>query len=311
VVKDKNDEDLLTIVFDPDRLHGIANGGHTREIIVTSRDDLLASLTNGGPINQYVKIEVLTGIPDTIVSEIAGGLNTTIQVQKWSLAELERQFDWIKEALRGAPYEDLIAYRENQPGTEYDVRDILVILDLFNVTDFDNASNEHPTRAYSSKASVLELYLAHPAKYEALSTILPDMLTLHDTISYEARELHNAAGGRAARLAFVEQRRRGTFRFPFIDKEGSYRLMKGALFPMLGAFRWNVTEDPQTGKAAWRSGFPAVLDLWRSVGAELMAASQTASEELGRNPQAMGKSRNLWATLHKTVAMNDLMANRT
>jgi len=310
VVKDPKDQDALTIVFDPDRLQGIANGGHTREIIVTSKDELLGLLAGDSPPTQFVKVEVLTGIPDQIVAEIAGGLNTTIQVQKWSLAELENKFEWMKKALKGSSYEELIAYRENQPGSELDVRDVLVILDLFNVEDFPNSGKDHPIRAYSSKNAVLEGYLANPSKYEALAPILQDVLTLHDTISFEARELHNAAGGRGGRLAFMEQRQRGTFKFAFIDKESKFRLMKGALFPMLGAFRWKVEIDPSSKKAAWRDGFDSVLDLWRSVGSDLMAASQAASEELGRNPNAMGKSRNLWSNLHSTVGMKDMMESR-
>ena len=310
VLKDKSDDDSLTIVFDPARLHGIANGGHSREIIVTSREELLALVDGDTPPTQFVKLEILTGIPDGIVAEIAGGLNTTIQVQKWSLAELGNRFDWMKAALQGAPYENLIAYRENQPGAEFDVRDILVILDLFNVTDFDNNGNEHPVRAYSSKNAVLEGYLKDTAKYEALAPILQDVLALYDTISHEASGLHTAAGGRGGKLAFVEKRKRGNFKFHFIGEEGVYRLMKGALFPMLGAFRWKIAIDPATGLASWQGGFQSVLDLWRRVGGDLMQASQAASDELGRNPNAMGKSRNLWSTLHSTVAMKDLMASR-
>lgn len=310
VLKDKNDDDLLTIVFDPVRMHGIANGGHTREILVTSRDELLALLAGEEPASQFVKVEVLTGIPDPIVPEVAGGLNTTIQVQKWSLAELENKFEWMKQALKGTPYEGLIAYKENQKGAEFDVRDVLVILDLFNVADFDNQGKDHPVRAYSSKNAVLEAYLKDPKPYEALAPILPDILALYDTIALEARKLHNAAGGKGGKLAFMEDRKRGNFKFHFIGQEAKYRLMKGALFPMLGAFRWKVELDPATGKAQWVGGFQSVLDLWHQVGGDLMQASQAASDELGRNPNAMGKSRNLWSTLHSTVAMKDLMASR-
>ncbi len=42
-----------------------------------------------------------------------------------------------------------------------------------------------PVRAYSSKAQVLDHYVAHLDQYEMLRDVLPDILTLHDTISTE------------------------------------------------------------------------------------------------------------------------------
>lgn len=39
-----------------------------------------------------------------------------------------------------------------------------------------------------------------------------------------------------------------------------------------------------------------------------MKKTYEASKELGRNPNALGKSRNLWASLYAHVAMKDLMS---
>jgi hypothetical protein len=41
-----------------------------------------------------------------------------------------------------------------------------------------------------------------------------------------------------------------------------------------------------------------------------MRATQETSEELARNPNAIGKSRNHWATLHSTVAKYQLISTR-
>ena len=65
------------------------------------------------------------------------------------------------------------------------------------------------------------------------------------------------------RLAFVESRgKRGQFEFVFIGEESKYRVIGGALFPMLAAFRWLVQKNPTTGAVEWRGGFKAVRDLW-------------------------------------------------
>lgn len=296
--------------------HGIVDGGHTYEIIRTNRtmiEELNVGDGEGPEIEQFVKFEIVTGLPEDLVPEIARGLNTAVQVQEMSLADLRDEFEWLKDTIDGEPYADKIAFRENEQRL-YDARDVVVLLDLFNINDFPNTGGDYPVRAFSSKAAVLSAYLDDRRrnsgqKYEKLQPILRDILALHDIISLEARELHNKAGGKGGKLAFVEGRERGKFAFPFIGKEGAYRLRRGALFPILGAFRWMIVEGPD-GKAQWIGGFDSVLKLWRELGGELMKATQATSDELGRNPNAVGKSRNHWANLHSTVAKHQLIGAR-
>jgi hypothetical protein len=66
----------------------------------------------------------------------------------------------------------------------------------------------------------------------------------------------------------------------------------------------------RNGLYRWRNGFDDVLEAWRGVATELVRATLQQSNELGRNPNAIGKSRNHWANLHTRVAKFDLMARR-
>lgn len=308
----KIDDEKIELLFEQGQ--GIVDGGHTYELLMQNLSEIedRNSIANGdsSKISQFIKLEVLTGVAPDLSSEIAGGLNTAVQVQEMSLMELQNEFDWIKDELRDQRYANQIAYREGEIAP-YDARDIIVLLDLFNVVDFPNDGTEHPVRAYTSKAQVLASYKAKQKQYEKLRPILKDILILHDTISFEGREKHNAAGGKAGKLAFIEDRRRGQFEFIFNDKKSKYRLMSGALFPMLAAFRWMVEINPTTGLAEWRGGFSAVKALWNKTGAELMRATQGTSDELGRKPYAIGRSRNHWASVHKTVANADLVRRAT
>jgi hypothetical protein len=316
VQRGTNDEHVYEVTFGSG--HGIVDGGHTYEILRANREsieELNDSDGDGPEIDQFVKFEIVTGLTEDLVPEIARGLNTAVQVQEMSLADLSNEFGWIKETIKSEPYADKIAFRENEH-SEYDARDVVMILDLFNIDDFPNDGGEYPARAFSSKAAVLKGYLDdrrqnQGAKYERLQPILKDILVLHDTISSEARELHNKANsGKGGKLAFMEgPRDRRKFQFPFIGQEGSYRLLRGALFPMLGAFRWMV-EESDDGKIHWKGDFDDVLALWREIGGELMKATQATSVELARNPNAVGKSRNHWANLHSTVAKYQLIATR-
>lgn len=213
---------------------------------------------------------------------------------------------WIKELLKSEPYFDKIAFRENEEKI-YDVRDIIVILDAFNIEDFPNTnSGNHPTRVYNNKNEVLRQYLTTPEKYWRLQPILRDVLQLYDHISYTARDLHNRAGGKAAKLSFVDVAKRKKFQFPFIGKEGDYKLNRAALLPMVGAFRWMVHDNGSS--IEWNGHFDRVLETWETSASELMRATQQAAEDYNYKLTALGKSRNHWANLHSTVVKNEVLS---
>lgn len=283
-------------------VHGIVDGGHTYELIVMNRDieDL--------PDDQYVNVEIRVGIPDVWIADIAGGLNTSVQVQAMSLDHLSGLFEWLKGDLKSERYYGGIAWSENDKG-EFDARDIISLMLLFNIAIFPNDKDEHPIAGYEKKSQALKLF-EDSESFKLMRPILKDLLAFHDIVRREARHLWNRAGGKGGALVFVEHRERGVFAFPFTGQEDKFRLRTGALYPMLAAFRWYVEHDPMTLKMRWRGGFSAVLDAWRSVGAELMRATIHTSNELGRNPQSIGKSRNHWANLHARVVKFDLMSQQ-
>ncbi|HSE37101.1 MAG TPA: hypothetical protein VLG74_07350 [Blastocatellia bacterium] len=64
--------------------------------------------------------------------------------------------------------------------------------------------------------------------------------------------------------------------------------MSGALYPILAAFRWMVEEDKKSKNLVWRGGFKAVRALWDQSALELLKMTKQASDELGRNPNAIG-----------------------
>lgn len=301
----KVDDEHYDVLINEVSVQGIADGAHTYEILLANKSEILSHNNCKEPaerICQFVKIEVLTGIDRNLVPEIAGGLNTAVQVQQMALADLSNEFRWIKDELREQPYFSEIAFTQNEDG-EYDIRDILVMLEMFNIAKYPNDGTEYPIRAYASKESVLSDFRKKSGVDERLRPILTDILRLHDIISYQARDLYNAGGGKkGGLLSFVENAKRTPFRFPFINKESRSRLVKGALYPILGAFRWMVIVDPSNNKFCWRDNdFNQVIKLWERTAKELMQATRETSEELGRKPTSIGKSANHWRTLHGLV----------
>ena len=283
-------------------VHGIVDGGHTYKLIRDNVDAL--------PDNQYVLVEVRVGIPDKWVPEIAGGLNTSVQVQDMSLDNLAGDFDWLKRIISHENYHDRIAWSENDPG-EFDARDLIALLMAFNIDLYPNDHDDHPVSAYEKKSMALKAFDENPRSFKALKPIVKDILVLHDTIAKEARDIwNNETSGNGGALAFMEKRKSGTWEFIFSGETSEYRLYDGALYPMLAAFRWHLKKNTRTGLVSWRGGFASVVAAWRSVATELVRATLNQSNELGRNPNAIGKSRNHWANLHARVAKFDLIARQ-
>jgi hypothetical protein len=318
VVPIDKDEGRYQIVFG-NEAQGIVDGGHTYRIIIdnqlaiAAKNKLIDENENLTPedrerlrITQYVKLEILTGLNTSITTEIARGLNTAVQVQEQTLANHAGKFEWIKEDLRNEPCLEKIAFRENEEGL-LDAADVIRILELFNITDYPNdGSSRHPIRAYTGKENVLASYLKNSDALLKLRPLLKEILILHDTLSFEARDIWNksAPKRKGGSLAFIDVAEKGpAFEFPFIKKSGKHRLFRGALFPMLAAFRWMVVEDPETHLARWRGSFDDILALWRTLAVKLLEATWETSDELGRKPDAIGKSSNHWKNLYNELGM--------
>ena len=174
-------EDQYLIDLPDPEVHGVLNGGHTLDLIVKRISDGTIEM------GQFIKVEVRTGVPAEWLAEIAGGLNTTLQVDDMSLDDLKGAFEWIKEELRGETYFKDIAWSENDPGA-YDARDLVSLLTCFDIERYPNEqSGSHPIEAYEKKSKALDVFRDdfeqnHGNEFVKLRPILKDILRLHDMI---------------------------------------------------------------------------------------------------------------------------------
>lgn len=315
---DKVGEDEYTLRFGEgdsvlDGLDGILNGGHTAQIIWDNQEAIEERRDEGRTIDQYVRLYVRQGYPRTVLAEMAGTLNTTVQVQEFSLAEHQDMFEWIHKSIAGKPYEDQIAFKENVNAPFY-VTDVLSMLALFDTVEYPNDGGAHPTGAYREKSQILKRYRKERGQFERLEPILNDILVLHDIIASEGANKYNEyyrtdptrKKGRAGSLEWVETRARGEFKFPFLDTTGDRRLNRAAIYPALAAFRWMVEDNG--GKAKWKGGFTAVRKTWDKAGPEMMKMTQDTSIENARKTLAIGKSATHYNALHSAVAKYQLMS---
>jgi hypothetical protein len=281
---------------------GIVDGGHTYQIILDAQE------AGTCPEGQYVKFEVLTGVPLEMGPDITGGLNTAVQVDDTSLMNLRKEFDWVKETLKDTDYGDRISYKQNEEG-DYDIREILGIMTLFNVNKFPYADGKHPKEAYVSKAKCLDLYQEAPDSFKMLRPLLKDILYLYDYTHIRSRERYNEEmGGRAAGMKGVyATKKRGTYEYVFIGEERNYRLYDGALYPMLGAMRFLVEQKPGENVYSWKlKSFNKIKSFFDEIAPDLVATTYKTSLIYGRKPNPIGKDDNHWDNMYKTVALHYL-----
>ncbi len=301
-------DDRFEIDLPDPEYHGVLNGGHTLDLIARRIKD------GSIPRSQFVKVEVRTGVPNEWLAEIAGGLNTALQVEDMSLDDLKGAFAWIKEELANEPYFGAIAWSENDKG-EYDARDLVSLLTCFHIGAYPNDKSVHPVEAYEKKSKALDLFredfeINDGGEFKKLRPILKDILALHDMIQAEFAPVHVKNGGKARSLKIMDKKPeegKTTFSYIFTGKQSKERLQTGALYPILAAFRWMVEEDV-SGNYRWRGGFENVVRRWKDTAPDLVRKTFERSKELGGNSNAIGKSRTHWDTLHQTVGFRDLMA---
>ena len=296
-VEYSDDKKVVTIYYD-EECEGIVDGGHTYQIILKAQSEGTC------PEGQYVKLEIITGVPIEMGVEITRGLNTAVQVNEASLLNLEGEFEWVKEVLADTPYADRIAYKQNEEG-DYDIRDILALMTLFNINKIRYP--EHPKMAYVSKAECLKLYKKDPASFKMLSPILKDILYLHDYVHIHSGDRYNEVkGGKARKMVGVfATKKRGTYSFIFMGREAKYKLHAGALYPMLGSMRFLVEQKPGENHYSWKlDSFEEVKAFFDEVAPELVDATYKTSVIYGRKPNPIGKDDNHWDNLYKTVALH-------
>lgn len=288
----------MTISFEDCEVHGNVDGGHTYRTILQHRDQL-------DPGQQYVKIEILTGI-EGIFQSLAAARNTSVQVQDKSIAELEDRFDIIKRTLAGESYISRVFFKENDTG-DIDVADLLAILNLFNIARY-NGMASFPINSYSSKKKCIDLYIAdHKLQgettanpYVKMEKIMPDIFRLYDAVETGMNRFYRQKnpGGRYGSTKGVQVPKPGQdFQSKFLGNDLDVASPNGFIYPILGAFRALIEE--KDGYYYWKKNPFAVLE---KVGADLVESTVSMSRSLGNNPQSVGKEPNIWKTLYMTVA---------
>jgi AIPR protein len=312
-----NKRELLRIKMLDDVVHGDLDGGNTYKAIERAKKERGHESPPPPFMDAYVKLEILTGVEDDIV-ELAEARNTSAQVKTFSLANLAGKFEWIKEAMKDEPFASNVAYREGED-KDVNVVDIICLMTLFH-PKYGTAL--HPIRAYTSKKSCLDDFqqefsesgTPNPAGYLKLRPVLVQILKLYDHVHAGCREHYKALGGitrirkeepgndkKGAREGRLRELG-GSKELHFLGGKVPYSWPTGYLYPMLGALRSLL--DTSGKRAQWLVDDP--FEFFDRHGRMLVEATLERSAELGRNPNAVGKSKGHWQQLYGIVKLRML-----
>lgn len=276
--------------------YGILDGGHTYTAIMDNRNKIPDDLT------KYVRVEVITNVQNII--RLTDARNTYAQVSDIALFNLDDNFLYVQEAIAGQPYENKIAYKDND-NKPIHVSKLIGLMFAFDIDKYPD-DNTAPIQSYSGKAQVFKRYKEafDTPFYRSLTVQLPKLVDLYDIIERELPskyvEYKKKLGNTIPRFGSVTgiepADNSKTF---FLENDMSHKISSGYIFPIFGAFRSLIHFDEESGAVYWDFD---PNEIWEEVGASL---AQNVFES-SRNPQLAGKDKQLWLSSYRIVETQSL-----
>jgi hypothetical protein len=275
--------ELLVSLTDPNR-HGIVNGGHTFKAIRQVVDDP----DGPDPSDAWVRMHVIEGLTEgKLITEIAEGMNRSLQVTDQALANLAGAFEEIKSALKGKRGADQISYTSGESG-DVDIQDILSVMALLNLKAYPN-EDDHPNDVFGQPRAVLDAFKNDigdsDSAFRRMYPRLHDILILWDRIQEETAKAENLGllGRKRGKEVRKKDPKKGIFSGRLIDRPA----FAGLIYPIIAAFRANVSKE------AWAEGrFEWIVDPEVLLKEAIPAMSKVVKSEYSDNnskPAEVGK----------------------
>lgn len=291
---DKRQEVILTL--SDNKLHGIVDGAHTLSAILEIQAQI-----NGAFWPAHVFLKVVTGVDSDQIAEIAGGLNTSQQVDLTSLENLRDHFEELKETLSNEPYSDQIAYKMNED-KPVDVREILYYLAVFDCDIYDD--KRHPVALFGRKEGIVRRFAEQAANrvesdsFRMLISKAPEILRLRDLIEEKALNLDigRYKAGKNSRVRSDSHRENQLI---FLNKKVNGKIPLGWIMPMLAAFRANAKWNSPKGTFSWIVPIDNLVD--ECIESLVLGILEVHENENSR-PEYVGRNAIAWRMSYDTVS---------
>lgn len=294
VYDDKRHEAILRL--EDQKLHGVVDGAHTLDAILETQKQ---PPDNGWPA--YVFIKSVIGVEAEQIAEIAGGLNTSQQVDLKSLENLREHFKELQHAITDQTYADEIAYKMNEDKA-VDVREVLYYLAVFDCSEYDE--KKHPVALFGRKEGIVRRFAeqaADPAAGDSFRILIskaPDILRLRDLIEKHALELPigRYKVGKSTRVRSESYREN---HLVFLNEDVSGKIPLGWIMPMLAGFRANVQWNKPRGSFSWIVPLDELLN--KCIDRLVLGIQEVHQQENSR-PEYVGRNAISWRMSYNAVS---------
>ena len=284
---------------------GIADGGHTFEVIRQTVARANELLEQEGWKEPSVRVHFMAGDASELnLEQVVEALNTSSQVQQYTLDEYQNKFDELKDALVRSGFDtNLVGFRENEE-KEWDIREVVQRMACFLK---DRWKNTQPASMYRSKGKALDLYTndATRGEFKKLFDVVRDVITFPEFIQSEFSQGASVKGKRFGALRAVKALKKSYTR-PGTDYPTSHVMDLAASLPLAAAFRellelkgdrysWRVPPKEVFGKCA--------EDLYKA----LVTKSRTA-----KSVNSLGSDTEYWTQASNIVlrTKDEILASR-
>lgn len=262
-VQHDNKSNQLNITVSDNQIHGLMDGGHTYLQLEKFKE---IDTDERGVEQQFVKVEIITGLDRDEIVNLVDGRNTSNAVKEVSLENLRDKFKGLKKVLDEQPYGNNIAYSEYETFTNsqgktvpkpisiMDVLKCLVCLDSKTFSD-----SKHPTQIATRNNMVIDHFRTHSDELEPLYPLVPDFLQLLDTITKNFVSSYNASGGEAGAIGADNNRffkkRKTPGKLYFTGSTSDWSFADNLRLPVLAAFRAVI--KVHGAKRSWKVDDPS------------------------------------------------------
>jgi hypothetical protein len=295
---DKRKEVVLRL--DNPKINGVVDGAHTLDAILEAQRQPPEKWP------AFVFVKAITAVEADQIAEIAGGLNTSQQVDLKSLENLREHFAELQKVLAKETYANQIAYKMNED-KPIDVREILYYLAVFDRSEYDN--DRHPVALFGRKEGIVREFADQAANkpgagdsFRILISKAPEILRLRDLIEMKALALPvgRYKAGKTTRIRSESNREN---QMQFVGEKVNGKIPLGWIMPMLAGFRANVDWNKPSGSFSWIMPLDALVD---GCIESLMLGVRDVHEQENSRPEYVGRNAIAWRMSYNRVAQSIL-----
>lgn len=294
VYDDKRQEVVLHL--SDKQAHGCVDGAHTLDAILETQKQPPESW----PAHVFVKAVI--GVEADQIAEIAGGLNTSQQVDLKSLENLREHFEQLQHAIADQPYADQVAYKMNED-KPIDVRELLYYLAVFDCSVYDE--KRHPVALFGRKEGIVRRFAeqaaTRPGAGDSFSVLIkraPEILRLRDLIEKKALALAVGRYNTGKGMRVRSETNKGNM-LPFLNETVNGKIPLGWIMPVLAGFRANVRWNVPKGSFSWIVPIDELVDM--SI-EQLILGIKDVHEQENSRPEYVGRNSISWRMSYNTVS---------